>query len=140
MYDCECFVGNLYIGRHLDRETFVQYVLNVSAMDGGQSPNSAYVTVIVDVLDVNDNPPVFSHETYKLYMEENMSSGSAFSDQSGVPHSRGSSHIEAIDADSGSNAAIRYELHQHGRFFKKYILENISPFCWAIDTPALEFW
>ena len=128
MYNCECFVGNLYIGCHLDRETIAQYVLNVSAMDGGQSPNSAYVTVKVEVLDVNDNPPVFSHETYKLYIEENMSSGSAFSDQSGIPHSQGSSHIEAIDADSGSNAAIRYELHQPGRFLKIF-LDDINPFC-----------
>ena len=88
-------------------------------MDGGQSPNSAYVTVKVEVLDVNDNSPVFSHETYKLYMDENMSSGTAFNDRPGVPYAQGPSLIKATDADSGSNAAIRYELHQNGRFSQK---------------------
>ena len=116
MYDYEHFVGDLYIGRHLDRETVAQYVLNISAMDGGQPANSLYVTVKVEVLDVNDNPPVFSHETYKLYLDENMSSGTAFNDQSGVPHAQGRSYIKATDADSGINAAIRYELYQNGRF------------------------
>ena len=115
----EPFAGNLYLGGQLDRETVAQYVLNVSAMDGGQSPNSAYVTVKVEVQDVNDNPPVFSHQTYKLYMDENMSAGSTFSKQPRVPHAQGSSHIETTDADTGSNAAIRYELREYGKFYQQ---------------------
>ena len=88
-------------------------------MDGGQSPNNAYVTVKIEVLDVNDNPPVFSHQTYKLYMEENMSAGSVFNAQPGGPRGQAPSHIEAADADTDSNAAIRYELKQHGRYSRK---------------------
>ena len=35
---------------HLDYERVQQYVLNVSAMDGGDDPNSSTVEVIVNIL------------------------------------------------------------------------------------------
>ena len=103
-------LGNLYVGGILDRETVARYELTASVIDGGQPANSADVVVIVDVLDVNDNGPVFSQETYRLSIEENQPPGSAILPPPGI--SQASNRIQALDADSGQNAVIRYKIQQ----------------------------
>ena len=40
----------------LDAETQAEYLINVSAVDGGIPPQTGYTTVLLRVLDVNDNP------------------------------------------------------------------------------------
>lgn len=43
----------------LDREEKNNYRLEVEARDGGSPAHTATVTLVVDVLDVNDNQPLF---------------------------------------------------------------------------------
>lgn len=62
--------GHLVLSRHLDYETSQRHSLTVTATDGGIPPLSADLTIIVDVQDVNDNPPVFEREEYAVNVSE----------------------------------------------------------------------
>jgi protocadherin Fat 4 len=55
--------GAISLAGELDRETVTQYVLNVEATDG---TNVATATVTINVLDVNDNAPVFNPTAYRF--------------------------------------------------------------------------
>lgn len=50
--------------RSLDYENLVRHTLVITAKDSGVPPLSANLTLVVDVQDVNDNPPVFEHDSY----------------------------------------------------------------------------
>lgn len=56
--------GTLTLAAPLDRETIAQYSFTVMATDGGPKPLSTSARVTIIVKDYNDNPPVFSKDTY----------------------------------------------------------------------------
>ncbi len=49
--------GDIYLKKQLDYEDHDSYRLAIEAKDNGANPKPDYATVIVKVLDVNDNPP-----------------------------------------------------------------------------------
>lgn len=67
--------GALSTSRGLDRETHAKYTLEVVATDRGSPALSATVTVEVNVLDVNDNNPVFSKSSYSVEISEDATEG-----------------------------------------------------------------
>ncbi|XP_033247045.1 protocadherin-like wing polarity protein stan isoform X1 [Drosophila miranda] len=88
----------------LDRETSDSYHLLVTASDmaAAQSERkTATASVLVKVLDDNDNYPQFSERTYTVQVPE---------DQWGGSEDNTVAHIRATDADQGNNAAIRYAI------------------------------
>ena len=97
-------IGNSYglsfVSKPLDRETCMEYQLTVRATDRG-SPQALYcdLALRIQVLDVNDNPPIFgSSSGYRFVIEEEKESGSVV----GV--------VSATDADEGRNGKITYRL------------------------------
>ncbi|XP_041976287.1 cadherin-23 [Aricia agestis] len=54
--------GGLYVGRTLDYESQTSYSLTLIAKDGGGK--SATTSIFIDVLDANDNAPVFDSPEY----------------------------------------------------------------------------
>ena len=56
--------GVLTLAAPLDREAAAQYFFTVTATDGGPEPLSTSTRVTVIVRDYNDNPPVFTKDTY----------------------------------------------------------------------------
>ncbi|KAF7286531.1 hypothetical protein GWI33_004934 [Rhynchophorus ferrugineus] len=90
--------GWLYLKGNLDRETKDHYNLVVAAKDNGLPPLTATSQVTVEVVDVNDNDPIFVEESYSFKIEENLPRGTFVG------------KIEATDADIGINAAIKYSL------------------------------
>lgn len=56
--------------RPLDYEDLLRHTLIIAAKDGGTAPLSANLTLVVDVQDVNDNAPVFEHDTYSANVLE----------------------------------------------------------------------
>ncbi|XP_053392678.1 cadherin-23-like isoform X2 [Mercenaria mercenaria] len=63
------------VGAKLDRETKDNYILNVSATDRGAVPMTGLCIVNITVLDVNDEPPVFTPSTISTSINENSSPG-----------------------------------------------------------------
>ncbi|XP_067630827.1 protocadherin-like wing polarity protein stan [Eurosta solidaginis] len=86
----------------LDRETSDSYNLIVTASDMASAQSerkTATATVIIKILDDNDNYPQFSERTYTVQVPEDQ-----WGDDNVV------AHIRATDADQGNNAAIRYAI------------------------------
>ena len=61
----------LVLVRPLDRERLDRYRLKIMAADGGTPARTGVVDVFVEVLDVNDNSPVFERHEYQATIVEN---------------------------------------------------------------------
>ncbi|XP_029917488.1 protocadherin beta-15-like [Myripristis murdjan] len=88
----------LVLKKSLDREQKIKYVLLVTAVDGGKPPRSGTLNVSVIVLDINDNRPMFSQDTYQVTIQENVSFGTIVT------------RVNATDPDEGTNGEIEYSL------------------------------
>uniref|UniRef100_A0A8D3CP09 Protocadherin-15 n=1 Tax=Scophthalmus maximus TaxID=52904 RepID=A0A8D3CP09_SCOMX len=84
----------------LDREEQGHYSLIVEACDGAVDPRRSRLTLSVTVLDVDDNSPVFTQQTYNVNLPENSPKDSVIL------------HLKAIDADIDSN--ITYQIRGQG--------------------------
>uniref|UniRef100_A0A3Q2Y6S6 Cadherin domain-containing protein n=1 Tax=Hippocampus comes TaxID=109280 RepID=A0A3Q2Y6S6_HIPCM len=82
----------------LDREINDQYSVEISATDYGKPPLSSAKTIVVKLLDVNDNPPVFSQPRYTIYVKENSAPGQILCS------------VSASDPDAGENAKVSYSI------------------------------
>ncbi|XP_038556227.1 protocadherin alpha-8-like [Micropterus salmoides] len=88
----------LVLLKTLDRETKKSHTLLLTAIDGGKPSKSGTAEITVDVLDVNDNMPVFNEDTYSVLLEENTPIGTTII------------KVNASDLDEGSNGEIMYSL------------------------------
>uniref|UniRef100_A0A8C5M9E0 Cadherin domain-containing protein n=1 Tax=Leptobrachium leishanense TaxID=445787 RepID=A0A8C5M9E0_9ANUR len=82
----------------MDRETRSSYNITILATDKGSPPLSSTKTFRMDILDINDNPPVFAKTAYFAYIPENNLPGNSIY------------NIQAFDLDSGDNAKISYSI------------------------------
>ncbi|XP_060698850.1 cadherin EGF LAG seven-pass G-type receptor 1 isoform X1 [Hemiscyllium ocellatum] len=91
--------GNIDIINPLDYETTREYTLRIKAQDGGRPPLiNGTGLVMIQVIDVNDNAPIFVSTPFQATVLENVAIGYSVI------------HIQAIDADSGNNARLEYRL------------------------------
>ena len=96
------------ISRELDREMMPEFHLQLVAIDAGGLNGS--VMIHVDVIDANDNDPVFESPTYAVTVTENVDIG------------RSVLRVRATDADEGRNAELVYRFttrtqHRFGHLF-----------------------
>ncbi|PIK51958.1 hypothetical protein BSL78_11166 [Apostichopus japonicus] len=97
--------GNLATQLTLDHEVQQSFHLWIEARDGDTPPLSSFIDIIIDVVDQNDNAPVFEEESYHSNVTEGGSSGQEVI------------QVTAVDLDSGSNSRIRYSLSTHADAF-----------------------
>uniref|UniRef100_A0A9J8CP41 Cadherin EGF LAG seven-pass G-type receptor 2 n=2 Tax=Cyprinus carpio TaxID=7962 RepID=A0A9J8CP41_CYPCA len=91
--------GKLDLVSQLDYEMNKEYTLRIRAQDGGRPPLSNISGLVtVQVLDVNDNAPIFVSTPFQATVLEN------------VPVGYSVIHIQAIDADAGDNSRLEYRL------------------------------
>nr|XP_015205220.1 PREDICTED: protocadherin alpha-8-like isoform X9 [Lepisosteus oculatus] len=86
----------LILHKPLDRETNTEHKLLLIALDGGNPQRSGTQTIIIDVLDVNDNTPVFDQDIYSVTLQEN------------VPIGTKVIQLNATDLDDGQNGNVVY--------------------------------
>nr|XP_056722684.1 protocadherin beta-16-like isoform X4 [Euleptes europaea] len=91
---------DLVLEKSLDREKEAQFVLTLTAVDGGVPQRTGTVLIKVNVLDINDNFPQFTQPEYKVKLKENSPRGTLMA------------KVEARDLDFGSNAQISYSFHR----------------------------
>ncbi|XP_039181944.1 protocadherin-1 isoform X4 [Crotalus tigris] len=82
----------------LDYEAVKEYTIEIVAVDSGNPPLSSTNSLKVQVMDVNDNDPVFSQSSTEVAFPENNSPNDLVVE------------VSATDADSGSNAKLIYSL------------------------------
>ncbi|KAJ8282107.1 hypothetical protein COCON_G00046260 [Conger conger] len=103
-----------------DREQQSSYTFVVKAVDGGRPQSTSFAKVTINVVDVNDNRPVFvipsSNYSYDL-VQSTTSPGSVVT------------RVYAIDNDTGMNAELQYSIiggSQRGLFAIDKTTGNIT--------------
>ncbi|XP_061581281.1 protocadherin alpha-2-like isoform X32 [Cololabis saira] len=96
--------AELILQKSLDREKKSTIHLILTAVDGGKPVRSGTLNIVVHVMDVNDNPPVFTQPLYKAHVIEN-----ALVDTSILS-------VSATDLDEGINSEITYSFIERGNF------------------------
>uniref|UniRef100_A0A3P8T8V5 Cadherin domain-containing protein n=1 Tax=Amphiprion percula TaxID=161767 RepID=A0A3P8T8V5_AMPPE len=88
--------ADLILTKALDREKQALHNLILTAVDGGTPARSGTASVIVHVLDTNDNAPKFDEQNYNIKIMEN------------APIGKVVMHLNATDLDDGTNADLTY--------------------------------
>ncbi|XP_050416615.1 protocadherin-9 [Patella vulgata] len=77
-----------------DRETTPKMTFTAKAIDQGRTALIGIATVVINIVDENDNTPIIKEESLRLRVLENLHSGSVVG------------KIEATDADVGDNGKL----------------------------------
>ncbi|XP_077957362.1 protocadherin gamma-A2 isoform X35 [Gasterosteus aculeatus] len=93
----------MVLQKPLDREHQNQISLLLTALDGGEPRKSGKMQITVNVLDVNDNAPVFTKPVYKATITENSPRGTSVIT------------VSASDKDGGSNGDISFAISNSKR-------------------------
>ncbi|CAK6984815.1 protocadherin Fat 4-like, partial [Scomber scombrus] len=78
VFDLDSSSGTLRLAQPLDYNGVKVYSLMVQASDGGTPSLVGNSSVVVKVMDVNNNPPEFSKESYDVSVFESLASGAPF--------------------------------------------------------------
>ncbi|XP_014351000.2 protocadherin alpha-C1-like [Latimeria chalumnae] len=82
----------------LDRESKGEYNVTITATDSGSPPISSEKRILLQISDVNDNPPKFEKAEYSFHVKENNAPGSSMF------------QITAFDPDLGEYGHISYSI------------------------------
>ncbi|KAM4586813.1 protocadherin alpha-8-like isoform 4-T4 [Fundulus diaphanus] len=99
----ESVTPELVLQKALDREKQNTIRLILTAFDGGTPAKSGTMVVTVNVLDINDNAPVFSQTLYKARVHEIVKPGAPIIT------------LNATDLDAGKNGRVTYSFSEVGR-------------------------
>lgn len=95
--------GEIYTVKDVDFEEASSHPLGVKIVyNGPYSVMSSNITVIINVIDVNDNAPMFDTDPVELSVQENTPVGTSLYT------------FAATDFDSGSNGSIVYSIRSSG--------------------------
>ncbi|XP_050346930.1 cadherin-related tumor suppressor [Nymphalis io] len=112
----DSYSGELFLHKHLDYEDLTSYVLNITATDNGSPSLSSSISFVVNVIDANDNAPVFTNTAIVRQIRE------------GIPTHTPIVTVTAEDPDSGLNGKVYYSItHQDpndGR--RHFAINNIT--------------
>ncbi|KAM6940342.1 protocadherin Fat 1a isoform 2-T2 [Xenentodon cancila] len=107
LFSVDEHTGVVSLERPLDREVQSVYELKAHATDQGSPRLSSTCEVVVSVLDINDNPPVFEHREYAATVSEEVAVGTQVL------------RVQAASRDSDANGEISYSIisgNEHGMF------------------------
>ncbi|KAL8613059.1 hypothetical protein ACOMHN_008828 [Nucella lapillus] len=88
--------GEIYLVKKLDFEDEKKYQLTVRAEDQGNPSKRGMASLLVQVIDVNDNAPFFTSSSYTADIVENSEIGTSII------------QIQAFDRDSDENSKLSY--------------------------------
>ncbi len=110
----DTFTGALYINEPLDYERSSSYTLDVIASDGGNPTRSSTAVVLVEIIDLNDNSPVWQQSIYSLTLLESTSIGTNViqvlaTDRDSIGRSMDANNNIVI---TGRNGYVEYSISQ----------------------------
>nr|XP_016847668.1 PREDICTED: cadherin-23 isoform X1 [Anolis carolinensis]XP_016847669.1 PREDICTED: cadherin-23 isoform X1 [Anolis carolinensis] len=106
--------GEVFVARPLDRELIDHYTLKIQASDRGVPPRRKEHTLRVNILDVNDNPPVIVNPYgYNVSVNENVGGGTAVT------------QVRATDRDNGLNSVLSYYI-THGNEELTFRMDRVT--------------
>lgn len=95
--------ASLSVENALDRETVPSYNFTLLACESTVRPQCGSLNVYVEILDSNDNKPIFEMESYTVNISESTLPGSTILT------------LKATDADIGKNGKVEYVLSEISR-------------------------
>ncbi|KAK7075982.1 calcium ion binding [Halocaridina rubra] len=95
MFSIDKFSGKITLAVPLDHEIRAEYMLQVEASDAA---HTATTSITIQVVDENDNSPVFTQQAYQVALPELSPPGTSVI------------RVNATDADAGSNSRVTYSL------------------------------
>uniref|UniRef100_A0A8C6IRE2 Uncharacterized protein n=1 Tax=Melopsittacus undulatus TaxID=13146 RepID=A0A8C6IRE2_MELUD len=95
-FNIDASTGQITTAQPLDYEKNQQFRMKVRAADHGNPPLSSDALVIIDVTDINDNPPEFSQLQYEAKISEMATCGHIVI------------KVQALDPDSGDTNRLEY--------------------------------
>ncbi|KAI8496579.1 hypothetical protein Bbelb_258780 [Branchiostoma belcheri] len=98
LFSIDDMSGVIHLTGRLDYEERSSYNLTIAATDKGHPNRTSTVPLLVEVTDVNDNPPVFERDNYNASTHRN------------VPTTDVLVTVSATDQDSGVNALVFYTI------------------------------
>ena len=105
--------GIVVLTRSLDYELIQSYNFSVIARDSAQEPLSSSSSFLIEIVDLNDNPPLFDSTLYQVSVPENAILNTPVF------------LIPATDADSTSNGELRYTILS-GNFEFKFAVNEVA--------------
>lgn len=109
----DSYSGELFLHKQLDYEDLTTYVLNVTATDNGNPSLSSSIAFTVNVIDANDNAPVFTNTAIVRQIRE------------GIPKHTPIVTVTAEDPDSGFNGKVYYSItHQEPNDGRRHFAIN----------------
>ncbi|XP_051505999.1 protocadherin alpha-5-like [Myxocyprinus asiaticus] len=106
----------LILHKPLDREITNNIKLVLTALDGGRPPKSGSIEILIDILDINDNVPVFTKDAYTVTLNENAHLGTTII------------QVNATDSDEGRNGEVVYALgnNVNDNLRKLFVVNSIT--------------
>lgn len=105
---------DLVVNQQLDREETSNYTLFIQAYDGGSPPRTGNLTLNVNILDINDNPPVFTRTSFSATVNETLPIGSPIL------------QVTASDEDAGPNGQIIYEINRQRNPEEFFVIDPLT--------------
>uniref|UniRef100_A0A1I7ZMK7 Cadherin-like protein n=1 Tax=Steinernema glaseri TaxID=37863 RepID=A0A1I7ZMK7_9BILA len=97
--------GEIWLAKPLDREALDVHVIKVTAYERLDPSVMASTTVVIDVLDVQDNMPMFERDSYFTEVREDAPIGTTVLS------------VFARDLDAGLNGEVEYSITDETGFF-----------------------
>uniref|UniRef100_A0A8C6SXA7 Cadherin domain-containing protein n=1 Tax=Neogobius melanostomus TaxID=47308 RepID=A0A8C6SXA7_9GOBI len=94
--------AELVLQKPLDREKQPIIKLLLTALDGGKPPRTGTLSLLINIIDVNDNVPSFEKSLYKTSVQENSPAGTVVI------------KLNASDIDEGVNGKVIYSVIKQG--------------------------
>jgi hypothetical protein len=108
----------------LDYELITSYQVFITATDGGTPQLTGSSLITINIVDENDNNPIFSASTYRQSIGENSREGSVIE------------ILQATDADSTSNADLVFSLLERTDIFE---VDNSSGIVTVLNSSLLDY-
>ncbi|XP_050707149.1 protocadherin Fat 3-like [Eriocheir sinensis] len=102
-FEVRALDGAVTLAKELHAETEAQHVLTVLATDSGIPQLSSTATVVIDVVDFNDNPPAWRQDSYSCRVSAEAQPGHVVTS------------VSATDPDAGQVTPLSYAIHSGDR-------------------------
>lgn len=120
------FTAIITLLKPLDYETRSSYILTLMARDGSPTnPLSAMASISINIVDVQDQPPVFINAPYSATVQEN------------IPEDSAIMRIAAVDGDTGNPRSVFLSLENEkkGYFKLEQISKNGTAILYTTEVP-----
>ncbi|XP_050549134.1 cadherin-related tumor suppressor [Daktulosphaira vitifoliae] len=122
VFNIDSHSGIITLTGKLDYEEVQHYILIIQAQDGGKPMLSSTVTVYINVIDENDNTPVFEVNSYSIDIYENVTENTIIAT------------VLATDRDSKLNGDIKYSFQLLDQEHNDFAIDQNNGSIWPIRS------